>query len=106
MLWLAECISAIRLAVYTRSITAEEGEAAIEDLFVLQVEALPVDAALCRSAFAWAARLGQARAYVGFYLALAEQMRAEFWTADERLVNRARQAGVTWVHWVGEDETI
>jgi hypothetical protein len=40
-------------------------------------------------------RLGQSKAYDGFYLALAEQSNAEFWTADQCLVNSARQLGAT-----------
>jgi predicted nucleic acid-binding protein len=102
MLWLAEGISAIRGAVYTRLITADEGRSAIEDLLTLGIETRPMSPEQCRSGFEWAGRLGQARAYDGFYLALAEELGAEFWTADRRLANAARQAGATWAHWIGE----
>jgi predicted nucleic acid-binding protein len=102
MLWLAEATSAIRLAVYSRAVSDQAGQAALDGLFDLEVEAVPLDAQLCRSAFEWAGRLGQARAYDGFYLALAEQLGAEFWTADRRLSNGARQVGAHWVRWVGE----
>jgi predicted nucleic acid-binding protein len=36
----------------------------------------------------------------------AEQEGAELWTADKRLANGARQAGVSWVHWIGQDEVL
>jgi len=98
MLWLAEVVSAIRRIAHLGMISAEEGLAAIEDLFALEVEVIALDAPLCRAAFAWAGRLGQSKAYDSFYLALAEQLEAELWTADERLANSARQAGVSWVH--------
>jgi predicted nucleic acid-binding protein len=57
-----------------------------------------------RSAFDWATRLHQKAAYDGFYLAAAEQLGAEFWTADKALANNAGQLGVSWVHWMGEIE--
>jgi predicted nucleic acid-binding protein len=57
-----------------------------------------------RSAFDWATRLRQKAAYDGFYLAAAEQLGAEFWTADKALANNAGQLGVSWVHWMGEIE--
>jgi predicted nucleic acid-binding protein len=57
-----------------------------------------------RSAFDWASRLRQKAAYDGFYLAAAEQLGADLWTADQALANNARQAGASWVHWMGEDE--
>jgi predicted nucleic acid-binding protein len=55
-----------------------------------------------RTALDWAERAGQAKAYDAQYLALAEEMRAEFWTADERLVRDVQQAGADWAHWIGE----
>ena len=57
-----------------------------------------------RSAFDWATRLHHKAAYDGFYLAAAEKLGAEFWTADKALTNNARQLGVSWVHWMGEIE--
>lgn len=48
-----------------------------------------------------ASDLGQAAAYDAHYLALAESMSCEMWTADHRLYQRAR-AGVGNVRWIGE----
>ena len=105
-LWLAECVSAIRGATHARMISLQQGQVAVEDIFALEVEPVPINAEHCRSAFDWATRLGQARAYDGFYLALAERLRTELWTGDRRLTNAARQMGVGWVHWVGETEEV
>ena len=102
MLWMAECTSAVSSATYMGLISEEEGIRALEDLSGLEVETAAMDGAMCVAAFGWAQRLGQRRAYDGFYLALAEQLEMELWTADRRLVNGARQAGVEWVRWVGE----
>lgn len=101
MLWLAESVSAIRKAVFARAITGSEGRDALADLLRLGVEPIAIDSDQCRSALQWAERLGQSRAYDGFYLALAEKLSAPLWTADKRLANAARQAGVAWVHSVG-----
>jgi predicted nucleic acid-binding protein len=57
-----------------------------------------------RIAFDWATRLRQKAAYDGFYLAAAEQLGAELWTADQALVSNALQVGASWVHWMGELE--
>jgi predicted nucleic acid-binding protein len=104
MFWVAETVSAIRGGVYSRVITPEEGDEAIDHLFALEVEALPMTQPLCRSALQWARRLGQGKAYDSFYLALADELGVEFWTADRRLANGARQAGASWAHWIGETE--
>lgn len=101
-LWAAEAVSAIRSYVHVRQLTAQEAELAVEDLFALEIELLPMTPDLCRAALGWAERLRQRRAYDVFYLALAEMRGAEFWTADQRLANAARQAGATWTRWIGE----
>lgn len=101
-LWLAEATSAIRRTIFTKIVTESKGWTALEDIFTLGIESVPLDAELCRAALGWAARLKQAKAYDAFYLALAEQVKTELWTADERLVNASQQAGASWVYWIGE----
>jgi predicted nucleic acid-binding protein len=44
----------------------------------------------------------QSKAYDAHYLAVSEQIGADYWTADERLYNMARQLGINWVHWIME----
>ncbi len=103
-LWLAETTSVIRRMAFSGLITVQEGRRAVQDMFALEVQVIATDASLCAAAYHWADRLGQSKAYDGFYLALAEQLSiekdstVEFWTADRRLFNQAQQAGVTWVH--------
>jgi predicted nucleic acid-binding protein len=101
-LWAAEAVSAVRRAVYARQVTVEGAAVAIDDLFALRIELFPMEILRCQAALEWAARLNQSRAYDAFYLALAEELGAEFWTADRRLANGAQQAGATWAHWIGE----
>ena len=102
-LWLAEMTSVIRRMAYAGAITAQEGSEAIQDMFALEVQVIAADAALCAAAYGWAEKLGQSKAYDGFYMALAERLRqekdspVEFWTADRRLFNQAQGAGAGWV---------
>jgi predicted nucleic acid-binding protein len=49
-----------------------------------------------------AAQIGQSKAYDAQYLALAARENAPLWTADRRLANAARGAGLDWVHWIGD----
>jgi predicted nucleic acid-binding protein len=41
-------------------------------------------------------------AYDCFYLALAQRLDTEFWTADRPLSRAALQADAPWVKWIGE----
>ena len=51
-------------------------------------------------AFNWTRQLQRAAAYDSFYLALAESLECDLWTADKRLANAAN---VDWVKSVSED---
>jgi predicted nucleic acid-binding protein len=103
-LLLAEAVSVIRQAVYRGAIREVEGQTAVEDLFRLGLRVIPSDRELCLSALAWAGRLGQSKAYDGFYLAVAERTHGELWTGDRRLANGAAQLGLIWVRWIGEPQ--
>lgn len=102
VLWSAETTSVIRRAVYLKRLSEQKGYEAIEKVLALGIETIPDDQTLCKAALSWATRLQQARAYDAFYIALAERLQAEFWTADRRLANAAQQLGVNWVHRIGE----
>ncbi len=101
-LLLAECTSTIRRYVHGGLLLEAEGITALADLATLDVSIVPDTPARCRSAYAWAGRLGQSRAYDGFYCALAEESAALLYTGDRRLANAARQLGVPWIAWIGE----
>ena len=102
-LWLNEVTSAIHKVFMLKRIHEERALDALIAILSLGVELVEEDTALCLDAFAWATRLKHLPAYDSFYLALAEQSNAAFWTADKRLANRARQLGAAWVSWVGEE---
>lgn len=98
-----EMVTVLRKAVVAEMITADEAADAIMSLLDLNIETVPPTQSLHDSALRWAEQLNQKVAYDAQYLALAEQLRVGLWTADQRLVNGARQVGATWVHWIGEN---
>jgi len=51
----------------------------------------------------WSERIGHRVIYDSVYLALADGMNAELWTADRRLYQRARRAGADFVRLFPDD---
>jgi predicted nucleic acid-binding protein len=100
--WEAEVTSVIRQYAYRKQITASEAHNATDDFFDLRVENVALDKDLCQRALDWAEAIGQSKVYDSLYLALAERLHADFWTADKKLADAARAAGATWAHWAGE----
>lgn len=101
-LWWYEVTSVVHKYLHDGILTEAFAQDTLTILFNLAINRIEEDDILCRSAFDWAARLAQKPAYDSFYIAAAETLGADFWTADQRLVNRAHQLGVDWVHWMGE----
>lgn len=99
-LWLYEVTSAIHRVYMQGQIREEQALTALEIALGLGVQLVPDDG-LAPQAFRWATRLRRLATYDCFYLALAERLGAEFWTADRSLANAATQAGVPWVRWMG-----
>jgi predicted nucleic acid-binding protein len=65
----------------------EEAERSMAVLEELPIALVPPDSKQSHRAFAWTRRLNRAAAYEGFYLALAESLGCDLWTADWRLCN-------------------
>jgi predicted nucleic acid-binding protein len=99
-LWWYEVTSVIHHYRFAELISDSMAYTALE-ILTTQLGVQPVDVPV-RAAFDWATRLHQKAAYDGFYLAAAEQLGAELWTADQALVNNARQKDASWVYWMGE----
>ena len=93
-LWLYEMTSALCKAAFLGLITAEEAEDCLPLVSALAIELVAADAEQARLAFVWTQRLNRAAAYDSFYLALAESLNCELWTADRRLHNAV---GLPWV---------
>jgi predicted nucleic acid-binding protein len=101
-LWRYEVTSLIHKYLYDGLIDQAEANDALKTAFELSVNLLDGDQALCRAAILWGNRLKLRGGYDGFYLALAENLEAPFWTANQRLTYNAWQIGANWVHWMGE----
>jgi len=101
-LWIYEVISGINKYRHVQQISSKEAEKAVETAYRLGVNLIDETPDLCRAALYWAGQLGQMAAYDGFYLASAEKLDAPLWTGDQRLANAAHQAGISWVHWMGD----
>ena len=61
---------------------------------------MPATLELHRNSLEWANLIGQTVAYDSAYLALAEKLELEFWTADRTLAEGARASGAPWVKWL------
>jgi len=101
-LWAYEVTSALRKAASITGMPSLEAEAYLETLMCLGVQLVPPTLELDRLALRWAERLGQTVAYDAHYLALAETLGCDFWTADRRLADSAGADEAPWVHWIGE----
>ncbi len=102
-LWAYELTSALRKAMVVTGMSLAGAEARLEALTQLGVRLVPPTPQLHQSALRWAHRLGHTVAYDAQYLALAELLGCDFWTADRRLA-AALSPGVPWVHWVGNGD--
>lgn len=98
-LWAYETTSTICRAVHLGQISSLQGEQALSATSSLGIRLLPPDADQDRRSFEWTLRLRRGSAYDSYYLALAELLGCDLWTADQRLVNAAR---APWVRWAGE----
>jgi predicted nucleic acid-binding protein len=85
-----EVTSALRHKVIREMMSPQDARRALEEALSLDIELLdPPELAL--RAFDLAARLNRPAAYDAHYLALAEMMDGECWTADEKLYNAIQQ---------------
>jgi predicted nucleic acid-binding protein len=97
-LWTYEMASTLCKAVYFRTLTDVEGRRALSLVHRLDVDLYPPDGVQTERAYDWTSRLQRASAYDSFYLALAETLGCELWTADRRLY---QAVGLPWVRWAG-----
>lgn len=94
-----ELIAVSRKAVYQGRITAEQGRIARDQLLTYPVT-LHFDDDLLKRGYELAEEFNRPTAYDAQYLALAERLPCELWTADECLFN-AVSAKFTSIRWLG-----
>ncbi len=101
-LWVYEVTSTLAKAVHFHQLSEEESKSVLHQAFTLDVKIIPPDEVQSSLALDWTLRLKRASAYDSFYLAIAEALEADFWTADQRLFNALKDLKLDWLHWTGE----
>ena len=101
-LWVYEITSTFAKAVRFSQLTGEEGRAALNQAFALGVQIIFPDETQSLLAYQWTLKLNRAAAYDSFYLAIAEALDADFWTADQWLFRSLEAERLKWLHWSGE----
>ena len=101
-LWVYEVTSTLAKAVHFHQLSEEESKAVLHQVFTLDVKIIPPDEVQSSLALDWTLRLKRASAYDSFYLAIADALEADFWTADQRLFNALKDLKPDWLHWTGE----
>ena len=96
--WSYEAVSAIRKYVASGKLTGEEARYAVSNLTDLGIREVPATRELHHKALTWAERLQDFVAYDPAYLALAEALEVDFWSADSKLVRKVKALGIGWVH--------
>ncbi|MBX3065643.1 MAG: type II toxin-antitoxin system VapC family toxin [Anaerolineae bacterium] len=99
MLFRYELIAVLRKSVYRRRLTTEEAREKLKEATLLRVVTFINDTFLQR-AYQLAEQFNRPSSYDAQYLAVAEQLGCEFWTADEKLYNAVSES-LSWVKWLG-----
>lgn len=94
-----EVVAALRKHVHRQTLTAQEALRTRDELLAYPM-AWFIDVSLLKRGYEFATQFNFPTAYDSQYLAVAERLKCEFWTADERLYN-SLNAHLTWVKWVG-----
>jgi len=99
-LYLYEGPSIVRKWVHRGWLTKEEGEEAYRNFLAQPVEIVEPEG-LWGLAWEYARRFNQPQVYDSMYLALADLLGCEFWTADERLYHVVKTE-LPWVRLLRE----
>ena len=100
MLWQYEVVSGLHRCVMLNLLPQANLLSALAAINGTAIDLIVPSSETDWLALQWARRLDQHKVYDAQYLSLAEQLSAEFWSADLRLANRIDQLGISWVHSV------
>lgn len=101
-LWMYEITCAVTKAVYFGQLTPEEGKVVLHQILALGVQVILPDDTQSHLAYDLALKLKRAAAYDSFYLAIAESLNADFWTADQRLARSLQGQKPEWLHFIDD----
>ena len=99
-LWPAEMVSVLRKMVAVGQMSSDDARLALASLERIPIQVTLPDLGLLDSSLLWADRLNQTVSHDAQYVALTESISAEFWTADQRLINSLEHLNIPWAHWV------
>ncbi len=95
-----EIVAVIRKHVHRGTLSPEQGQRACELLLAYPVRLLASDV-LIRRGYELATHFGFPTAYDSQYIAVAEHLQCDLWTADRRLF-AAVQDQLPYIHWLGD----
>jgi predicted nucleic acid-binding protein len=101
-LWPVEVISALRKMVSVGQMSQDDARLALSCLEQVPIQVVLPDSGLMDLSLVWAGRLNQTMAYDAQYVALAENLSAEFWSADQSLIVALQHLNISWAHGLGE----
>lgn len=102
-LWAYEITSAVTKGVRFGLFSEALGKELIDQAFQLDIEIVSPSIELANGAYEWSRRLERANAYDCFYLSLAERLKTELWTCDQKLANAVNQP---WVRYAENPSAI
>jgi predicted nucleic acid-binding protein len=94
-----EIVAVVRNHVF-RGVLTQDSAIKVRDLLLSKSIRLMLDDALLRRGYELATQFNHPTAYDAQYLAVAERLQCEFWTADEKLFNSIKQ-NLSWAKWLG-----
>jgi len=95
-----EVTSTLRKRAYRGDISETYSLASLRQILSLEIK-LETFADIHEQAWRIATRFNRPAAYDAHYLALAQYLGCEFWTADKRLYHAVTEK-LPWVRWLGE----
>ena len=100
-LFYPEVTSAIRKRVFRKMIVPSDAPLLLDEALDWNITIWTDERPIQANALEFATRFNRPKAYDAQYLALADLLGCELWTADRRLVN-AVAGELPWVRWIGE----
>jgi predicted nucleic acid-binding protein len=94
-----EFVAVMRKSVYRGTLSAADGIEARNFLLSQPIQ-LFISESLLKRGYDFATQFNLSTAYDAQYLAVAEHLQCEFWTADQSLYN-ILNASLAWVKWIG-----
>jgi predicted nucleic acid-binding protein len=101
-LWPAEVVSTLRKMISVGQMESEDAMFALASLERMPLQVVLPDPGLLALSLVWAGKLNQTVAYDAQYIALAENLSAEFWTADQKMFDSLKHLNISWAHGLNE----